>query len=143
VSTVVVYSSSDSVRDRIRLALGRTPDPEVGRLDFLEVSEGKAFVAALDAGGVDLCIMDGEAWPTGGMGLIRQLNDEHADPPATVLIVARRDDAWLATWSRASAVISHPIDPFELTEVVVRLLKERTVTPVPAVAHHGFGVRRH
>jgi hypothetical protein len=32
----------------------------------------------------------------------------------------------LATWSRAEAAVSHPIDPIRLTEAVVALLRNRS-----------------
>lgn len=123
------------------MALGRAPSPQLGPVDYLECADGKAVVAAVDAGGIDLCVLDGEAWPTGGLGLARQLTDEIADRPATVVLVGRRDDRWLAAWSRADAVVAHPIDPFELTAAVARLLAERAArAPVPATKPR-FGLR--
>ncbi len=142
-ATVLVYSSNVEVRDRVRAAVGRRPDPEVGVLDWVEVADGRACIASVDAGGIDVAVLDGEAWPTGGLGIARQLRDEIADPPATIVLVARADDRWLATWSRADVVLSHPVDPFALTESVVRLLRDRTARPVPAAAPaRGFGLRR-
>ena len=34
-------------------------------------------------------------------------------------------DDWLATWSRAEAAVAHPLDPIELAEAVIRLLRSR------------------
>jgi hypothetical protein len=46
-----------------------------------------------------------------------------------VLIIAgRADDAWLATWSRADAVVPHPIDPITLPGAVAALLRQRLGT---------------
>jgi len=42
-----------------------------------------------------------------------------------LLIIGRRDDGWLATWSRADAVISHPIDPVTLARELAGLMRER------------------
>ena len=79
----------------------------------------------MDAGGIDLAILDGEAVPSGGMGIARQMRDEiHKCPPLMVLI-GRPQDAWLATWSRADAVVSHPLDPLVLAESVAALLRQR------------------
>jgi DNA-binding response OmpR family regulator len=60
------------------------------------------------------------------MGLSRQLKNETKNCPPTLVLVARRDDRWLATWSLADAVVAHPLDPGELTDAVVRLLRERS-----------------
>lgn len=119
--TVVVYSSSATVRDKVRSALGRHPAADLD-VDVEEASTGRELVARCDAGGIDVLVLDGEAAPTGGLGLCRQLKDELDDPPPTLVIVGRRDDAWLATWSRAEAVTSHPIDALELSDAVLALL---------------------
>ncbi|MFZ9720626.1 MAG: hypothetical protein ACO3NT_05300, partial [Candidatus Nanopelagicaceae bacterium] len=76
---------------------------------------------------VDLFILDGEATPEGGMGLARQLKDEIFNCPPTLLIVARQQDAWLAGWSRADGVVTHPIDPFTLSKSVLALVAPATV----------------
>ncbi len=43
--------------------------------------------------------------------------------PPIVVLTGRADDAWLAKWSRASAAVPHPIDPIQLTQEVVALLR--------------------
>jgi DNA-binding response OmpR family regulator len=85
----------------------------------------------MDAGGVDLAILDGEAQPTGGMGLSRQLKDEITDCPPIIVAVRRRDDRWLATWSQADAVLVHPLDPLTAAETVADVLR-RTRGGLPA-----------
>ena len=98
----------------------------------MEAADGGALVTRVDEGGVDLCILDGEAAPEGGMGISRQLKNEIVDCPSMILLVARRDDRWLARWSLADGVAQQPVDPFELTAEVVRLLRARA-SRVPAV----------
>jgi len=120
-ATVLVYSSSATTRQRVLGALGTRPDPAV-ELTYVEASTGREVVAICDEGGIDLAILDGEAAPTGGIGLGRQLKDELDGPPPVLLVVGRRDDAWLATWSRAEGVTPHPIDAVRLTEAVLELL---------------------
>ena len=124
-STVLVYASRADVRDRVRTAIGRLPDPDLGPIEFVDAADGESVIAALDHGEADLCIFDAEATPTGGMGLSRQVKNEISDCPPVLLLVARRDDRWLATWSQADAVVAHPIDPGELTEAAVTLLRNR------------------
>lgn len=121
--TVLVYSDDDAVRERIRLAVGRRPAPDLPRLDYVDVVTGPEVVAELDSGEVDLAILDGEAWPTGGIGLARQLKDEVSPCPPLVVVVGRRDDAWLAAWSRAEATLTHPVDPVLAAETVSELLR--------------------
>jgi CheY-like chemotaxis protein len=119
--TVLVYSSSETTRARVLSALGTRPSPAL-EVTYVEAVTGAELVARCDEGGIDLAILDGEAAPTGGIGLCRQLKDELDEPPPVLLIVGRRDDAWLATWSRAEGVTAHPIDAVRTTEAVLRLL---------------------
>jgi DNA-binding response OmpR family regulator len=74
---------------------------------------------------VELAILDGEAQPTGGMGLSRQLKNEIAQCPPVIIAVRRRDDRWLAVWSQADAVIVHPLDPLTAAETVAEVLRAR------------------
>jgi DNA-binding response OmpR family regulator len=121
----MVYSDDLTVRRAVINALGTRPDPDLPDLEFVEVATGPVVVRTADAGGLALMILDGEATPTGGLGLTRQLKDEiHRCPPILVL-TGRPQDAWLATWSRADAVVGHPIDPGQLAEAVSGLLRGR------------------
>ena len=122
---VMVYSDDLTVRRAVITALGTRPDPDLPELEFVEVATGPVVLRTADAGGLDLMILDGEATPTGGLGLTRQLKDEiHRCPPILVL-TGRPQDAWLATWSRADAVVGHPLDPGQVAEAVSGLLRTR------------------
>ena len=70
---VVLYSDDPAVRDSVRVAVGRRPTGDLGRLEWVECTTGAQVLKAVDAGGVDLAVLDGEAWPTGGLGLAKQL----------------------------------------------------------------------
>ncbi|WP_067674824.1 Rv3143 family two-component system response regulator [Nocardia miyunensis] len=121
---VLVYSSDSDTRRQVMLALGRRPHPDLPPLEYLEVATAPVVIDRLDAGGIDLAILDGEAAPTGGLGVAKQLKDEVDDCPPILVLTGRPDDAWLANWSRAEAAVPHPIDPFRLTEAVVGLLRD-------------------
>jgi DNA-binding response OmpR family regulator len=72
----------------------------------------------MDAGAIDLVILDGEAAPAGGLGIAKQLKDEINNCPPILVLTGRAEDRWLASWSQAEAVVPRPIDPFRLTEAV-------------------------
>jgi DNA-binding NarL/FixJ family response regulator len=127
-ATVLVYASHDPTRARVISAIGRRPFPGLV-IEYVEASAGEQVVHRCDAGGIDLAILDSEASPTGGMGLARQLKDELDAPPPVLLLVARRDDAWLATWSRAEAVVPLPIDAVQIGRVVAGLLAPAAAQP--------------
>jgi DNA-binding response OmpR family regulator len=126
---VLVYSDDVNTRDAVRLALGRRPAPELPRVEILECATEPAVIAAMDAGGIDVAVLDGEAVPAGGMGVCRQLKDEIYRCPPVLVLIGRAQDAWLATWSRADAVTAHPLDPIAVADAVASLMRRRLATP--------------
>ena len=124
-ATVLVYSSRPDVRAAVRTAVGRRPAADVGPLTWVECATGEDVVDTVDGGGVDLCILDGEAQPTGGLALARQVAVEVADRPALCILIARQPDRWLAHWARADATLPLPVDPLTAPAVVADLLRDR------------------
>ncbi|MFE0027624.1 hypothetical protein [Amycolatopsis sp. NPDC059021] len=127
---ILVFSHKAEVREAIVNAIGRRPAADLERVDYVEVSGIADVLSEMDAGEVDLAILDGEAQPTGGIGLCRQLKSEITDCPPIVVSVRRKDDRWLATWSRADAVLVHPLDPLTAAETVADVLRARRVPAV-------------
>ena len=126
--SVLVYSDDRNVRAQVLASLGRRPSPELPDLVYTECATPDAVIAAMDAGGIDLAILDGEAVPAGGIGMCRQLKDEIYQCPPVLLLIARPQDAWLATWSRADGVVLQPVDALALAEAAAALLRHRLVT---------------
>jgi DNA-binding response OmpR family regulator len=122
---VLVYSDNVDTREQVILALGKRPHPDLPELEYVEVATEPVVIQQMDAGGVALAILDGEAVPAGGMGIARQLKDEIYRCPPLLVLTGRVQDNWLATWSRAEAAVAHPLDPIELAETVIRLLRSR------------------
>ncbi|EWM12750.1 hypothetical protein [Kutzneria sp. 744] len=120
---VLVFSHRPEVREAIVTAVGRRPAPDLGRVEYVEVGTVADVLYHVDSGAIDLAILDGEAQPTGGMGLSRQLKNEITNCPPIVIAVRRKDDRWLATWSQADAVIVHPLDPLAAAETVAEVLR--------------------
>ncbi len=125
-ASVLVYSHRPEVRASVRMAVGRRPAPDVGPLQYVECSTGNEVLQLVRGGGVDLCILDGEAQPTGGLALARTMEEELADRPMVCVLIARQQDRWLAHWSRAEGTLPFPVDPLTAPRVVADLLRERT-----------------
>ena len=128
-TTLLVFSNDEALRERVRMAIGRSPAAGIDSIRYLEADSAGAVIAAVDEGGIDLLVLDGEAWPAGGLGVSRELKNSRDDCPPIVVLIARLDDRWLGVWSQADAVILQPIDAVEVSTAVVRLL---TGTPVAA-----------
>jgi hypothetical protein len=122
---VLVYSDDVNTRQQVILALGRRPHPDLPEVEYVEVATEPVVIQNMDAGGIDLAILDGEAVPAGGLGIAKQLKDEIYQCPPILVLIGRPQDAWLATWSRAEAAVPHPLDPIKLAEAAVALLRGR------------------
>lgn len=120
---VMVYSSNPRTREQVRLALGTRLHPDLPALTYTEIATAPMVISRMDAGGFDLLILDGEATPFGGLGIAKQLKDEISDCPPIIVLTGRADDAWLANWSRAEGAVSHPIDPVQMADTVLSVLR--------------------
>ena len=125
--TVLVYSDDRDTRAQVLRALGRRPAAGLPLLEYVECATEPVVISRMDRGGIDLVVLDGEARPAGGMGICRQLKDEIYRCPPVLLLIGRREDAWLATWSRADAVVTHPLDPHALAAAAAALLAPTAV----------------
>ncbi|WP_406460647.1 hypothetical protein OH768_37995 [Streptomyces sp. NBC_01622] len=124
-ATVLVYSDDSNTREQVRLAAGRRPAPDAPLVEFLECATPAAALKELDRGGIDVCVFDGESSPMGGMGLCRQVKDEVFNCPPVLVLIGRPQDAWLATWSRADAAVTLPVDPVEFAASLASLLHQK------------------
>ncbi|MEV6169765.1 hypothetical protein AB0L99_16260 [Streptomyces sp. NPDC051954] len=125
-ATVLVYSDDSNTREQVRLATGRRPAPDVPLVEFLECATPAAVLKELDKGGIDVCVLDGESVPMGGMGVCRQIKDEVFNCPPVLVLIGRPQDAWLATWSRADAAVTLPVDPVEFASALASLLRGKS-----------------
>ena len=125
---IALYSDDASVRETVRKALGSRIAPDLAPHTITEFATGPALRSRVDSGqNFDLYILDGESVPEGGLGIAKQLKDEVFNCGTVIVIVGRASDAWLAGWSRAEGVISHPIDPFTMAATVADILRKSRV----------------
>jgi DNA-binding response OmpR family regulator len=120
---ILVYSDDSDTREKVILGLGPRPHPDLPEVEYVEVATEPVVLQQMDGGDIDLAILDGEAVPAGGLGIAKQMKDEIYRCPPILVLTGRAQDAWLATWSRAEAAVPHPIDPLQLAEAVLRLLR--------------------
>ena len=125
--TVMLYSDDRTVRDQVRLALGKRVAADLPEIKIIETATHHAFWKAADAGEFDLAILDGEAVPAGGMGIAHQMKEELKECPPVVLLVARVADAWMGTWSRAEVLSPYPVDPIRLPQQVAQVIRDHVL----------------
>jgi len=124
---VLLYSDDVDTREAVRLAVGRRAARDLPEIEWLERATHDAVVSTADEGGVDLMILDGEAAKSGGMGLCRQLKNEIYNCPPVLVLTGRPQDAWIASWSLADAVVPHPLDPVAVNAAVADLIRTQVL----------------
>lgn len=131
---IAIYSDDSAVRAIVILALGNRIAEDLPEHEIHEFATGAALRQYIDRKSqdgtfkIDLFILDGEATPEGGLGVARQLKDEVFNCPPVLAITGRKEDAWLAAWSKVEASVIHPIDPFTLARTVAELLRAGSLT---------------
>ncbi len=123
-SMVLLYSDDAKVRDTMRLAIGTRPAADL-LVKFVEASSHDEVIRLVDDTDIDLLVLDGEAAPSGGLGIARQLKDEIEDCPPTCVVIARAADRWLAAYARVDATLTHPLDPMTTGQTVATMLRNR------------------
>lgn len=120
---IAVYSDRPQLREDVHSAFGTSISADLPPVELVDFATGPALMRALHNKEIDLCLLDGEAAPLGGMGLSYQINAEVEDHPPLLVLLQRRDDAWLSTWSKADAVYLLPVDPIDLPLAAANLLR--------------------
>ena len=124
-ATVLVYSDDSNTREQVRLAAGRRPASDVpaGRVRGVR-DPARRPRASWSKGGIDVCVLDGEAVPAGGMGVCRQIKDEifECPPGAAADRAARRTPGWRPGAGRRRRS-TQPVDPVALAGALAGLLR--------------------
>jgi DNA-binding response OmpR family regulator len=129
VSRILLYSDHPQIREAVLLGVGTRAAKDLPRIEWVEVATPPVVISRVESEQFDLLVLDGEAGKAGGMGLCRQLKDEVFRCPPVLVLLGRRDDMWLASWSEADAVLARPLDPLELQDTVARLLRVAAAGP--------------
>ncbi|MDQ2756627.1 MAG: response regulator, partial [Actinomycetota bacterium] len=115
---VLLFSNDVATRDAVRLGVGKRPAKDVEVASWREVATPAAAVEAVEAGGLDVLVLDGESSPVGGLGLCKQLKNEIFGCPPVLVLLGRPQDGWLAAWSQADLAVPRPLDPVALSRAV-------------------------
>ena len=132
---VLLYSDNADTRAAVRLAVGRRAGADLPVVEWFECRHPAAVVDRAGRRRLDVMVLDGEAAPSGGMGLCRQLKNEIFRCPPVLVLTGRPQDAWLATWSRADAAVPHPLDPLAVAAGRRRAARRLPRWPATPSAH--------
>lgn len=122
---VLLYSDDVDTRSQVRRAIGRRAAADLPKIRWTEAATHAGVVDKATAGSFDLLVLDGEAAKVGGMAVCRQLKNEMYRCPPALVLTARPQDAWLASWAQADGVVQTPLSPIEVQRAVADLLRGR------------------
>lgn len=129
VPRVLLATDADWIHQEVDAALGGDD------IDVVRVNQGTEVRPAVQAGGIDLVVLDLQIGNMGGMAACMDLRlDESVDllPHVPVLMLLDRDvDAFLAKRSEADGWVIKPLDPFSLRRAATALLAGEEWKPEP------------
>src|SRR6185503_7481865 len=123
---VLVISADPLVRESMDLVAGDVRRRLREPFDALEASDGVKGMALAWRHLPEVVIADEITGRAGAFAVAMDLKG--ADPPfpgIVVILLDRPQDEWLAPWSGADAWFDKPINPFEVSDTVTRLLEAR------------------
>ncbi len=118
---VLVVSDNEMERLRATTAMRSSADIEI-----VECTSPKQAQKLVEVGDIDVLVVDGDIAPKGGYSFlyeVRAWGELHgrSTPPALVL-AAREQDRFIATWSGANEIVFKPVDPFAVARIVAGLV---------------------
>jgi DNA-binding response OmpR family regulator len=122
----LVISPDEETRQHLRIALQSAERRTGGAWQYLEASDGLAGLRVAWRELPDVVVVDEIASRAGAFAVAKDLRGAvEPFPGAIIIVLARREDAWLARWAGADAWFERPIDPFALADGVVEAVTRR------------------
>ncbi|OFW77287.1 MAG: hypothetical protein A2Z48_09525 [Actinobacteria bacterium RBG_19FT_COMBO_70_19] len=120
---VLLVSPDPESRELMALAVAGIERRLGAPLEFLEATNGERGLRVAFRERPDAVVADEIASRAGAFSLAKDLRGAPEPyPGAIVILLERRQDAWLARWSGADAWFVRPVDPFELADRLLELL---------------------
>lgn len=121
---VLLVSPDPASRDLMRLAVSSIERRLGAPLVFGEAPDGVVGARAALRDRPDVVVADEIASRAGAFALAKTLRGD-PDPfrGAIVILLERRQDAWLARWSGADAWFVKPVDPFGFADRLLELVE--------------------
>lgn len=122
----LLISPDPALREQLRVAV-RSSERRSGKpWESLEASDGIQGMKMAWRELPDLVVADEISSGAGAFAVAKELKGaEKPFPGAVILVLARKQDEWLARWSGADAWVSKPVDPFLLADKVAEVLNLR------------------
>lgn len=121
-----MISSDPDLREQLRVAVRSAERLSGEPWESLEASNGIAGIKLAWRELPDLVVADEIASGAGAFAVAKDLKGAiEPFPGGIILVLARKEDTWLAKWSGADAWVTKPVDPFELADKVLEVTRLR------------------
>ena len=122
---VLVFSDNSSTRQAVITGVGFKASKDTAPIEWLEAATSFGVFELVDSHDIAVLVLDGETQKEGGMSVAKELANTRENLPPILMLTARPQDQWLATWAGASRIVSAPLDPQALQENLAELLRAR------------------
>ncbi len=119
---VLVFSDDVDTRRAVINGVGLRPAKGMPTINWVESATAAGVMEKVHDRDFALLILDGEATKEGGMSIARNLTGTYDEVPPMIILTARQQDDWLATYAGAAATVPEPLDPIVLQETVTAAL---------------------
>ena len=123
---VLVISADPALREQLRISVRSAERLSGEPWESLEASNGISGLKLAWRELPDLVVADEIASGAGAFAVAKDLKGAAEPfPGGVILVLARKQDEWLAKWSGADAWVTKPIDPFDLADRVLEVTRLR------------------
>ena len=122
---VLVFSDNSTTRQAVITGVGFKASKDTAPIEWLEAATSFGVFELVDSHDIAVLVLDGETQKEGGMSVAKELANTRENLPPILMLTARPQDQWLATWAGASRIVSAPFDSQELQEALAGLLRQR------------------
>lgn len=121
-----MISADPALREQLRVSV-RTAERRTGeQWTSIEAANGIQGIKLAWQELPDLILADQITSGAGAFAVAKELKGApRPHPGGVILILARKQDAWLVRWSGADAWVTKPVDPFELADRMAEVLRGR------------------
>ncbi len=121
---VVLYCADKDRRQAVIEGVGVRAGKGAPPINWIETATAPGALAAIAECVPPIVVLDADAPKIGGMAVARDIINELEQNPVIVLLTARPQDQWLATWSGASFTVMAPYTPLDLQETMMAALEK-------------------
>ena len=115
---ILLYSDDSDTRKAVISGVGHRPGKNSPTVTWVEAATPAGVIELMRTREFDLLVLDGEATKEGGMAVAREILGTLDDVPPIIILTARQQDDWLASWAGAAATVAEPLDPIALQETI-------------------------